>query len=207
MSHRLSIMGRIGASLWEDGVTAKAVAEFLQELPKKDGKELRVGPVMTPGGSITEGAAIRQLLEDEVQRRDVIFEIYGEAASIGAHIVIGTHGARVEMARDAVLMLHPPYMSGINVAGIKEMEMYARNLRGSAAAIAAAVEHRAPGIDAEELCRQFAERSPLAYYEIRATDAVELGLADGILESPDPEFAAMAAEETDAQASQHEEDA
>lgn len=202
MPHRLKLMGPIGESLWFESIRAADVAEFLGSLPN-DGETLYVGPVLTPGGATNHGMAIRQLLEDETAKRPVVFQVYGEAASTGAHIVIGTRGARVEMARDADLMIHSPWYD-IGPASSGEHKAHAEHLAILAGSIADSVAERAPTVDRDELAAQLAERSPLYRITVPAAQAVELGLADAIIGEPDPELAAEAAEAGAALASSQE---
>lgn len=194
MTHRLSIMGPIRESSFfePDTVSAQDVQAFVAQLPD-DGEELLVGPVMTPGGSIAHGTAVRQILENETSRRPVTFEVYGVAGSIGAHLVVGTRGARVRMARDAELMIHPPWWD-IGPASSGEHAAAAESLAPSAKSIVDAMVHRAPSIDGEALLDHLVKRSAMSWYTVPAATAVELGLADEIIETPDPELAAQAAE-------------
>jgi ATP-dependent protease ClpP protease subunit len=204
MAHRLTLIGEIGASDWlTDRVSAHDFQLAMAQLPD-DGAMLDV-VAMSLGGDFYHSAAIRQSIEDETSRRPVTIKVYGVAASGAAHVVVGARGARVEMARDAILKIHGSW--DVRAAGAAEHRYAAESSEMVDRMLAEAVAHRAPSVDADELARTLSGRSPAIWYDVPAAEAVEIGLADGFIESSNPELAAMTAEETDATASQPEEDA
>jgi ATP-dependent Clp protease protease subunit len=110
----LFIYDDIGASWFSEGITAKDVAEKLDEM--KGVTELDVF-INSPGGSVTEGAAILALLDRFPANKTVYVD--GIAASIAS--VIAMAGSKVVMHRSATMMIHEPYTLAMgNAAALRK---------------------------------------------------------------------------------------
>lgn len=189
--HSLTLIGEIGESdFFTYRISFQDVETALAQLPD-DGEPLDVLG-MSGGGDWYASAAIRQRLEAEAQRRPLTFHVYGVAASGMAHIVIGTRGARVEMARDAMLKIHGSW--SVTAGGSAEHAYEAEATARINGLMADAIAHRAPSIDRDEMARTLTERSPAIWSDYTAAEAVEVGLADGILETEDPKIVAQVEE-------------
>lgn len=189
--HSLTLIGEIGESdFFTDRISFQDVETALAQLPD-DGEPLDVLG-MSGGGDWYASAAIRQRLEAEAQRRPLTFHVYGVAASGMAHIVIGTRGARVEMARDAMLKIHGSW--SVTAGGSAEHAYEAEATAKINGLMADAIAHRAPSIDRDEMARMLTDRSPSIWFDYTAAEAVEVGLADGILETEDPKIVAQVEE-------------
>lgn len=97
----LFIFGDIGESWWGESVTA---AEFVRELAAIDADEITVR-INSYGGSVTDGLAIYNALRRHPA--NVIVSIDGVAASIASLIAMA--GDEVEMAENALMMVHAPW--------------------------------------------------------------------------------------------------
>lgn len=96
----IDIFGSIGDSFWEEGVTVKSIREQLKDY--KDTEELTVY-INSPGGSVTEGLAIYNLLAE----KQPTIKVIGEASSIAS--VIACAGKKVLIAETALMLLHKPW--------------------------------------------------------------------------------------------------
>lgn len=97
------IYDRIGASWFGDGVEAKPFAEQLKKLGNV--KTIRVR-VNSPGGDVTEGWPIYNMLKDHPARIEMFVD--GLAASMASLIVMA--GDEITMAENALMMIHQPRM-------------------------------------------------------------------------------------------------
>jgi len=95
------IYDTIGESIFDDGVTAKQLATDLKGLGKLDTVNVRIN---SPGGSVFEGLAIYNALVRNDAR--IVAYIDGLAASMAA--VISQSGDEVNMADNALMMIHNP---------------------------------------------------------------------------------------------------
>jgi ATP-dependent Clp protease protease subunit len=111
------IYEQIGEDFWGEGVTAKA---FVQELAALSVRAIALH-INSPGGSVFDGQAIY----NAVAAHPAVVTAYvdGVAASIAS--VIALAGDRVVMARNALFMIHDPYMP---VAGTAEDHRKAADL-------------------------------------------------------------------------------
>ena len=98
-SAELFIYDAVGADMWGEGVTAKAVADALKEM--KSAKTINVR-INSPGGDVFDGMAIRNLLAQSGKR--ITVDIDGIAASIAS--VIAMVGSEIRMADGGMLMIH-----------------------------------------------------------------------------------------------------
>lgn len=108
------IYGDIGESWWGETVAAK---DFVKEFSALDADEITVR-INSYGGSVTDGIAIHNAIKRH--RASVTVSIDGAAYSIASLIAMA--GDRVEMAENALLMIHAPwgYASG-NAVDMREM--------------------------------------------------------------------------------------
>lgn len=93
---------QIGFDPWfGEGIAAKDFREQLKTIKAKT-INLRIN---SPGGSVTEGAAILAALDDHKATIEV--DIDGLAASAAS--VVAMAGSRIRMASNALMMIHDPY--------------------------------------------------------------------------------------------------
>lgn len=112
-SAEVFIYGDIGESWWDETVTAKA---FVKDIAALDVDKLTVR-INSVGGSVPDGLAIYNALKRH--RAAVTISIDAMAMSIASLIAMA--GDTVEMAENAILMIHAPwtYASG-NSADMRE---------------------------------------------------------------------------------------
>lgn len=112
-SAEILIYGDIGESWYGDTVAAK---DFVREVALLDVTALTVR-INSYGGSVTDGVAIHNALKRH--KATVTTVIDGIAASIASLIAMA--GDTVEMADNAMLMIHAPWMyTGGNSASLRE---------------------------------------------------------------------------------------
>ncbi|OED38946.1 hypothetical protein AB834_00495 [PVC group bacterium (ex Bugula neritina AB1)] len=87
------------------GITAK---QFIDEFSKIESKNINIS-LNSPGGSVFDGVAIHNVLKKS--EANIVIHIDGLAASIASIIAIA--GDEVHMAKNALFMIHNPYV-GIN---------------------------------------------------------------------------------------------
>lgn len=114
-SAEVLIYGDIGESWYGESVTAK---DFVRELAALDVDELTIR-INSYGGSVPEGIAIYNAIKRH--RAKTTIAIDGIAASIASLIAMA--GDTVEMAENALLMVHAPW--GFAMGNSKEMRDYA----------------------------------------------------------------------------------
>lgn len=117
-SAEVLIYGDIGESWYGESVTAK---EFVRELAALDVEELTIR-VNSYGGSVPEGIAIHNAIKRHKAKTTIAID--GIAASIASLIAMA--GDTVEMAENALLMVHAPW--GFAMGNSKEMREYADHL-------------------------------------------------------------------------------
>lgn len=107
------IYGDIGESWWGESVTAK---DFVQEIAALDVDQLTVR-INSYGGSVSDGIAIHNALKRHPAT--VTVSIDGVAASIASLIAMA--GDSVEMAENALLMIHAPWGGAVgNSADLRD---------------------------------------------------------------------------------------
>jgi ATP-dependent Clp protease protease subunit len=92
----------IGESWFSEGVTAKSVKAQLDAM--KDEKQITVR-INSPGGDVFDGFAIYNLLAQHPA--EITVKVDGMAASAAS--VIAMAGDKIEMAANAMLMIHNPW--------------------------------------------------------------------------------------------------
>jgi ATP-dependent protease ClpP protease subunit len=121
------IMGDIGENWWaEESITAKS---FVRDLMAVDTPNVRVR-LNTIGGSVPDGLGIYNALR--AFKGTVTVSIEGVALSVGSLIAMA--GARIEMAANAVLMIHAPW--GVFAGNAMELREHADVLDKFSAAMA-----------------------------------------------------------------------
>lgn len=100
-SAEVFIYGDIGQSWWDESVTA---ADFVKEISALDVDKLAVR-INSVGGSVPDGLAIYNALKRH--RASVTVSIDGMAMSIASLIAMA--GDTIEMADNAMLMIHAPW--------------------------------------------------------------------------------------------------
>lgn len=95
------IYEEIGTDFWGEGLTAK---KFVEDLAALDVEHIALH-INSPGGSVFDGQAIYNAIERHPAT--VTSYIDGLAASIAS--VIALAGDTVEMAQNALFMIHDPY--------------------------------------------------------------------------------------------------
>jgi ATP-dependent protease ClpP protease subunit len=159
------IYGEIGA--W--GVTAN---QFIKDLKAvDDGTSPVLVAFNTIGGDLFEGLAIHNALsrlgERCTARVDALAASAGSVAACGAH--------RLEMASNAMLMIHNPWTWASGDAD--DFRKVADMLDQTLEAIVASYKRKAPEVDDAELRRLINEETWLT-----ATEAKNLGLCDEVIE-------------------------
>jgi len=116
-SAEILIYGDIGESWYGDSVLAK---DFVQELMALDADEITVR-INSFGGSVSDGIAIYNAIKRHKAATTVVID--GVAASIASLIAMA--GDTVEMAENALLMIHAPWgMSMGNSADMRDFADY-----------------------------------------------------------------------------------
>lgn len=122
------IYADIGESWWGETVTAK---DFVQEIAALDVQSLSVR-INSYGGSVSDGLAIYNALRRHPA--EVTVSVDGIAASIASLIAMA--GDRVEIAENAMLMIHAPWAVTVgNSADMREradqLDMWANSMASS----------------------------------------------------------------------------
>ena len=159
------IYGEIGA--W--GVTAN---QFIKDLKAvDDGTSPVLVAFNTIGGDLFEGLAIHNALSRLGER--CIARVDALAASAGSVAACGAH--RLEMASNAMLMIHNPWTWASGDAD--DFRKVADMLDQTLEAIVASYKRKAPEVDDAELRRLINEETWLT-----ATEAKNLGLCDEVID-------------------------
>jgi len=112
-SAEVFIYGDIGESWWDETITAR---DFVREIAALDVEQLTVR-INSVGGSVPDGLAIYNALKRH--KANVTVAIDGMAMSIASLIAMA--GDTVEMAENALLMIHAPWTyAGGNSADLRE---------------------------------------------------------------------------------------
>lgn len=163
------IYGAIGASIWEDSISAKQFSEELKKLsPNVKEIDLRLN---SPGGDVFEGYAIYNQLKQHPAKKTVYID--GLAASIAS--VIALAGDEIIMGEGAQFMVHKSWTMAF----------------GNSFELERVIE-RLESID-EQLISLYTKKTKKPRAEIRdmveketwlnAEEAVEIGFADRVMES------------------------
>lgn len=127
-SAEVYIFGDIGESWWDETVTAK---QFVQDFGALDAEQITVR-INSYGGSVTDGIAIY----NAIKRHPAHVTVSIEAAAYSIASLIAMAGDSVEMADNALLMIHAPWGYAVgNSADMRDMadtlDKYAQAMAGS----------------------------------------------------------------------------
>ncbi len=147
------------------GVTASDFKRDLDALGTPETLNLRL---MSPGGEVSQGFAIFNMLNRHAARK--IVTIDGLAASMAS--VIAMVGDEIEMPSNALMMIHNP--TGVAWGDAEQIDSYNSALRKMQDQIVDAYVKRS-GADREEIIALMDRETWLT-----AQEAVELGLADRV---------------------------
>jgi len=127
-SAEVYIFGDIGESWWDETVTAK---QFVKDFAAIDADTITVR-INSFGGSVTDGIAIY----NAIKRHRATVTVSIEAAAYSIASLIAMAGDTVEMADNALLMVHAPWGYAVgNSADMRDMadtlDMYAQAMASS----------------------------------------------------------------------------
>lgn len=174
----LYIYDQIGASFWEDGVTAKSVATALADAGKVDSITLRIN---SPGGDVFEGLAIFNLLRSQGVPVNVMID--GLAASAASTLAMV--GDTITIGDNAMMMIHNAWMVSVgDAAELRKAADMLDKITGTLVDTYAKRTHQS----AEDITAMMAAETWL-----NAQDCMDKGFATAILTSePDDAKAAKA---------------
>lgn len=126
VSAEIYIFGDIGESWWDETVTAK---QFVKDIAAIEADEITVR-INSYGGSVTDGIAIY----NAIKRHPATVTVSIEAAAYSIASLIAMAGDTVEMAENALLMIHAPW--GYTGGNSVELREFADTLDAYALAMA-----------------------------------------------------------------------
>ncbi|PNK88841.1 ATP-dependent Clp protease proteolytic subunit 1 [Serratia odorifera] len=163
----ISVFDVIGQDYWGEGVTAKRIAGALRSM---NGADVTVN-INSPGGDMFEGLAIYNLLRE--YQGKVTVKVLGLAASAAS--IIAMAGDDIQIGRGAFLMIHNCWVVALgNRHDFASMVDYLEPFDNAMADIYSARS----GLDSEAV-KQMMDGETY----IGGSDAIEKGLADGLLSS------------------------
>lgn len=162
---------------WWGGIGSKTVARYLDQ--HADASRIKVR-INSPGGDVFEGAAIFNLLR--AHKAKVHVSIIGLAASMAS--VIALAGDTVEMAENAMFMIHEPW--GFAIGRSDDMRRMAEMLDKVKDTLLTAYE-RNSNLDRDKLSEMLAAETWMTAAEAKAAGFVDtvLSLAPSEDEQPD----------------------
>jgi len=158
------IYEEIGENFWGEGLTAK---QFVTDLAALSVDHIALH-INSPGGNVFDGQAIYNALQRHPAR--VTSHVEGLAASIAS--VVALAGDTVEMAENALFMIHDPYgMAMGTAADMRQMAEVLDKVRGTILG----VYERKSGGDPEAILEAMAAETWYTAAEARAA-----GYADSV---------------------------
>lgn len=159
-----------------DSDTSNNLIKQLMILEKMGSREEITLYINSPGGEVVSGLAVYDYIQ--LMKTPVRTVCIGTAASMGAILFLA--GQKREMLPHTRLMIHDPAYGGGDMAGKKphELQMYVDKLKQSQEIIACIIAEKT-GKTIEEIYEKTREDS---YFN--AKEAIEYGLATGIVSSP-----------------------
>lgn len=161
----ISIFDVVGRDYWDEGVTAKRIAGALRSM---NGADVTVN-INSPGGDMFEGLAIYNLLREYPGK--ITVKVLGIAASAAS--VIAMAGDDIQIGRGAFLMIHNCWIAAMG--NRHDFAELSASLEPFDTAMADIYSARS-GLDIATIQQLMDAES-----YIGGTDAVEKGLADGLL--------------------------
>lgn len=158
---------QVGASLWGEGITAKA---FQKELSSMGPVNTIAVHINSPGGDVFDGFAIYNQLRQHPATIEVMVD--GVAASIASVIAMAADAGKLSMAKNAMMMIHNP--QGAAWGDEQEMERVAALLRTVKGNLTATYVDRT-GADESRVADMMDAETWMT-----AEDAVALGFADAV---------------------------
>lgn len=168
-SAEIHIYGDIGESWWGESVTAK---QFVKDIAALDAESITVR-INSYGGSVSDGIAIY----NAIKRHNAITTVVIDGVAVSIASLIAMAGDNVEMADNALMMVHAPWsMASGNAVNLREaadvLDKFALAMSGSYAdktgkTIDAVMNWLTDGID----------------HWFTAAEAKAEGLADDVIEA------------------------
>lgn len=168
-SAEVYIFGDIGESWWEETVTAK---QFVKDFSAIDATDITVR-INSYGGSVTDGIAIY----NAIKRHPAQVTVSIEAAAYSIASLIAMAGDTVEMADNALLMIHAPW--GGVLGNSKEMRDMADTLDKYAAAMASSYVRKS-GMSTDDVLALLTDGADHWY---SADEAVTAGFVDAVVDA------------------------
>lgn len=168
-SAEVYIFGDIGESWWEETVTAK---QFVQDFAAIDADQITIR-INSYGGSVTDGIAIY----NAIRRHPAQVSVSIEAAAYSIASLIAMAGDTVEMADNALLMIHAPW-GGVR-GNSKEMRDMADTLDKYAAAQASSYVRKS-GMAHDDILALLTDGADHWY---SADEALASGFVDAVVEA------------------------
>lgn len=166
-SAEVYIFGDIGESWWEETITAK---QFVKDFAAIEADQITVR-INSYGGSVTDGIAIY----NAIKRHPADITVSIEAAAYSIASLIAMAGDTVEMADNALLMIHAPW--GGVLGNSAEMREMADTLDRHAQAMVSSYVAKT-GRDHDELLQLLTDGKD-HYYS--AAEAQALGFVDSVV--------------------------
>lgn len=162
----ITILDVIGFDIFDDGVTARRIAAALRRIGDRPVQVV----INSPGGDVFEGLAIYNLLREHPQ--PVTVHVVGLAASAAS--IVAMAGDEVRIGRAAFLMIHNAWVVAQGDRnGLREIADWLAPFDDAMADVYA----QRSGMEQSEISRMMNDETWIA-----GPDAVERGLADGLLE-------------------------
>jgi len=165
-SAEVFIFGDIGESWWDETVTAK---QFVKDFAAIDAEAITVR-INSYGGSVTDGIAIY----NAIKRHPAAVTVSIEAAAYSIASLIATAGDTVEMADNALLMIHAPW--GYAVGNSADMRDMADTLDKYAQAMASSYVAKS-GMSTDDVLALLTDGQDHWY---TAQEALDAGFVDAI---------------------------
>ncbi len=162
------IYDKIGKSgLPASGVGAKDFAEALRKIPENKPITVRIN---SPGGDVSDGLAIHNLLESRKSKITTVVDGY----ALSAASIIALAGSQLRMPQNALLMIHEPHS---NATGTAEDMRQAAGMLDKHRDSLAGIYQRKSGKSRDEINRIMHEET---WYT--GTEAKAAGFADVVTE-------------------------
>lgn len=165
-SAEVFIFGDIGESWWDETVTAK---QFVKDFAAIDAEAITVR-INSYGGSVTDGIAIY----NAIKRHPAAVTVSIEAAAYSIASLIAMAGDTVEMADNALLMIHAPW--GYAVGNSADMRDMADTLDKYAQAMASSYVAKS-GMSTDDVLALLTDGQDHWY---TAQEALDAGFVDAI---------------------------